>query len=72
MREKQKRFVSNLNNDLNKLYNHYAMNMGGSGVRLSNEGRSCTSSTSLGVGSGSGTRSSGKVEKDVVKDFHSF
>jgi len=46
------------------------MNVGGSGARLSNEGRSCTSSTSLGVGSG--TRTSGKAEKDVVKDFHSF
>jgi hypothetical protein len=70
VRGKQKRFVSNLNNDLNKLYNHYAMNVGGSGARLSNEGRSCTSSTSLGVGSG--TRTSGKAEKDVVKDFHLF
>jgi len=68
VRGKQKRFVSNLNNDLNKLYNHYTMNVGGSGAKLSNEGRSCTSSTSLGGCSGT----SDKVEKYALKDFHSF
>jgi hypothetical protein len=65
---KTKKIVSNLKNVLNQLYNHYAMNVGGSGARLSNEGRSCTSSTSFGVGSG--TRTSNKVEKYALKDYH--
>jgi hypothetical protein len=67
---KTKKIVSNLKNILNQLYNHYAMNVGESGARLSNEGRNCTSSTSFGVGSG--TRTSNKVEKDALKDFYSF
>jgi hypothetical protein len=65
---KQKILSPILKNVLNQLYNHYAMNVRESGARLSNEGRSCTSSTSLGVGSGT----SNKVEKYALKDFHSF
>jgi hypothetical protein len=65
---KTNRIFSNLRNVLDQLYSHYTMNVGGSGAKLSNEGRSCTSSTSLGGCSGT----SDKVEKYALKDFHSF
>jgi hypothetical protein len=67
--KKTKRIVSNLKNVFNQLYNHYAIKMLEEvGVRLSNVKWSCTSSTSVGVGSGTFN----KVQKNALKNFHSF
>jgi hypothetical protein len=46
------------------------MNIGESGVRLSNEGRSYTSSTLLGVSSG--TFDEIDLDKNALTDFHTF
>jgi hypothetical protein len=54
--KKIKKIVSNLKNVLNQLYNHCAINVEGSGARLSNEGQSCTRSTSLRLGNGTSNK----------------
>jgi len=72
---KTNRIVSKLKTILKQLYSHYAMNdeeSGHSGARMSNEGRSCSTSTSLGVGLGSGTTDDPGLNKDDLMNFHTF
>jgi hypothetical protein len=64
--KKGEKIVTKLKNVLDQLYNHYAKSVGGSGDRLSNEERSCTSSASVGVGT------SNKSKKYALRGFHSF
>jgi hypothetical protein len=45
---------------------------GPSGAKMSNEGRSCSNSTSLGVGLDSGTSDDPALNKDALTDFHTF
>jgi hypothetical protein len=67
---KTSRIVFKLKNVLEQLSSYYAMNVGGSGARPSNEGRSGTSSTSLGVGRG--TSDEIDFDEDALTDFHTF
>ncbi|XP_062151830.1 zinc finger BED domain-containing protein RICESLEEPER 2-like [Alnus glutinosa] len=72
---KTDRIVFKLKNILEQLYSHYAMHdgeSGPSGARMSNEGRISSTSTSLGVGLGSGTSYDPQLNKDALKDFHTF
>jgi hypothetical protein len=67
--------VSKLKAILEQLYSHYAMHDGESrpsGARMSNKGRSCSTSTSLGVELSSGTYDDLDLNKDVLTDFHAF
>jgi len=64
------RIVFKLKNVLEQLYSHYAMNVGVSGARPSNEDRNGTSSTSLGMGSG--TSYEINLNQDALADYHSF
>jgi hypothetical protein len=45
---------------------------GPSGARMSNEGWSCSTSTSLVVGLGSSTSDDPDLNKDALMDFHTF
>jgi hypothetical protein len=72
---KTNRIVSKLKNILEQLYSHYAMHdgeSGPSGARMSNEGRICSISTSLGVGLGGSTSYDPDLDKDALTDFHTF
>jgi len=64
------RIVFKLKNVLEQLYSHYAMNVGVSGARPSNEDRNGTSSTSLGMSSGTSYEIS--LNQDALADYHSF